>query len=104
MQMYNYHFEVERKARRIFIADNIGYGNIVATVRYRGKTSSRARINTLSDTGIITVYTEQWQVVTVHIANYEQACIIYRKAHGSEPPEYLKDKFRTAQQWKEFEP
>ena len=101
---HNYHFEIERKARRTFIADKIGYGSIVATVRYRSKTSSKERINTLSDTGIITVYTDAWQVVTVHIANYNQACIIYRKANKTEPPESLKEAFRTAQQWKEFEP
>lgn len=102
--MYNFHYEIERRERREFIERNIGLGETIATVKYKGKSSDRIRINTLSDTGIITVYETNWRIVTVHIANYDQACIIYKKAHHEEAPTWLKERFRTAMQWKQYEP
>lgn len=100
----NYHLNVERAARRSFIEKNIGYGEPVATTFFISKTSKKERINVLSDTGIITIYTKDWKPVTIYIANFSEACKIYEKAHGSAVPRYLVEKFRTAQQYKEFEP
>ena len=100
----NRHYEIERKARREFIAKNIGFGNDIATVFYISKTSRKERINVLSDTGIVTVYTKEWKIVTVYIATYPQAVTIYKKAIGKEPSDLLKSAFRKANQFKEIEP
>lgn len=100
----NLHYESERKKRREFIENTIGYGNSIATVFYTSKTSRKERINVLSDTGVITVYTKEWKIVTVLIASYSQACILYKEATKKEPSFHLKEAFRTAQQYKEYEP
>lgn len=100
----NLHYESERKKRREFIENTIGYGNSIATVFYTSKTSKKERINVLSDTGIITVYTKEWKIVTVLIASYAQACILYREATGKEADKKLKEAFLLANQYKEYEP
>lgn len=99
-----YHYETERKQRKIFIEKTIGYGEPVATVFRKSETSTKTRINVLSDTGVITVYTKDWYPVTVYIAGFSLACRTYRESTGEEPNEYLKNKFRLAQQYKELEP
>lgn len=100
----NFHYESERKERRKFIENTVGYGNSIATVFYKSKTSKRERINVLSDTGIITVYTKEWKIVTVLIASYTQACILYKEATGKEADKKLKEAFLLANQYKEYEP
>lgn len=100
----NVHYESERRKRREFIENTIGYGNSIATVFYTSKTSKRERINVLSDTGVITVFTKEWKIVTVLIASYSQACILYRTATGKEANKQLKEAFLLANQYKEYEP
>ena len=99
-----YHFEVERKERRLFIEKHIGYGEPVATVNFKSETSDRTRINVLTDKGIIFIYNRDWHIVTIMIASYPQALKIYRKAHDEEPPEWMKSNFIEAARWKEYEP
>lgn len=100
----NLHYEYERKERRQFIAETIGFGNDIATVLHVSKTSNKERYNVLSDSGVVTVYEKSWKIVTVYIASYPQAIAIYRKCYGKEPSADLKNNFITAQRYKEIEP
>ena len=95
----------DRTARYDFIEKNIGFGEAVAVTVHKAETADRIRRNVLTDTGIVYVYPmHNWKLVTVFIAQYSQACAIYRKCHGTEAPEWMKDNFRTADRWKEWEP
>lgn len=104
MGKYSFHVEVERRERLEFIQKNIGYGKPCAFVFHKSETARQAHREELSDTGILTVYAEDWSVITIHIASFPQAMAIYRKANKTEPPEWIKRQFQTAQRYKDIEP
>lgn len=99
-----FHYEVERKERRLFIEKHLGYGEPIASVLFQSETSDRKRFNVLTDTGVVFIYNKDWHVVTVFIASYPQAMKIYCKAHGENPPEWMRQRFIEAARWKEYEP
>lgn len=104
MEAYSYHLEVERRERMEFIRKNIGFGEPCAFVFHQSKTAKKPHREELSDTGILTVYAEDWSIITIHIASFPQAMAIYRKSNKAEPPEWIKKQFQTAQRYKEIEP
>lgn len=102
--MNYFHYEIERRARREFIQKTIGEGEQIALIKRKSKTSDRVRINCLSNTGVVTIYTPDWHIVTIYIANFSEACFIYEQGTGEKPNRALIEAFQLAQQYKELEP
>lgn len=81
----SYHFEVERKERREFIEQNIGFGQIIKKV-YRNHSW-----NCLTDTGVMMIIDEdELTIITAYCPRVAELKIFYGSV--DKVPKYLRKK------------
>ena len=91
------HFAQERVDRAVYIAETVGFGEIIRTAEYFNHNNLYS-IKQITETGVLIVRGSSGQIVTMFIMRPEQVEEIYRKNHWGRVPAWLMAKVKK--NWK----
>lgn len=91
------HFAQDRIDRATYIAETVGFGEIIRTAEYFNR-NNLFEMKQITETGVLIVRGSSGQIVTMFIMRPEQVEEIYRKNHWGRVPAWLMTKAKK--NWK----